>query len=537
MLFRSLLSTTESVGTVSYQHDVRGNMVFLPHLYNDFATPSPTPNVTVDFRDQMVRAQLNADDYAIYHYDANGQRVRKVVKKGGTVEERIYVDGYEVWRKSTSGTPVEERQTVHVQDGETRIAMLEMKTVSGGSAVPTPTAVVRMQMGNHLGTALLELTEEGEIISYEEYHPYGSTAWWSGDAGIDVSRKRYRYTGMERDEETGLQCHGVRYYAVWLGRWTSADPIGLGDGVNRYGYCHGRPVGGRDPGGMGTISNTRLLDSRRSDSPAKPTETPPTNPTETPPAEPTETPPPAWMGVGNPEGTAGAAAAAKKLRMYISVPGAMEVLSALPIRDDPQKQTIIQQVLSTPDVLQAIADTGKARVLSTEEFTEAVQLGLIAPQSSAAADPQHGFIYINPHGSGSSWEFGHEVSHLQTGPDIGKTILKSVLYGVNTEIRAAYVDYSILQLGIMYISITGGTSANDALQTALGNESKADQYVMNHGSVKFAMEYLKSAWLQSNGFDPSQYSVSTNSEAFLAAVQRGQVTEADLSQIFRAQRN
>ena len=86
---------------------------------------------------------------------------------------------------------------------------------------------------------------------YEEYHPYGSTAWWSRDGDSEVSQKRYRYTGMERDEETGLQCHGVRYYAVWLGRWVSADPIGLGDGVNRFAYCHGGPVGGRDETGMG----------------------------------------------------------------------------------------------------------------------------------------------------------------------------------------------------------------------------------------------------------------------------------------------
>lgn len=84
---------------------------------------------------------------------------------------------------------------------------------------------------------------------YEEYHPYGSTAWWAGDFKV-VSQKRYRYTGMERDEETGLQCHGVRYYATWLGRWTSADPIGLGDGVDRFAYCHGNPVILRDPTGM-----------------------------------------------------------------------------------------------------------------------------------------------------------------------------------------------------------------------------------------------------------------------------------------------
>jgi len=48
---------------------------------------------------------------------------------------------------------------------------------------------------------------------------------------------------MERDEETGLALHGARYYAAWLGRWTAGDPIGLGDGVNRYAYCGGNPVG------------------------------------------------------------------------------------------------------------------------------------------------------------------------------------------------------------------------------------------------------------------------------------------------------
>lgn len=37
------MSTTEASGTVFYQHDARGSIVFLPHLYNDGATPDPTP--------------------------------------------------------------------------------------------------------------------------------------------------------------------------------------------------------------------------------------------------------------------------------------------------------------------------------------------------------------------------------------------------------------------------------------------------------------------------------------------------------------
>jgi RHS repeat-associated protein len=64
-----------------------------------------------------------------------------------------------------------------------------------------------------------------------------------------VSAKRYRYTGKERDEETGLYYHGARYYAPWLGRWTAADPAGMVDGPNLYEYVRGNPVRLNDPSG------------------------------------------------------------------------------------------------------------------------------------------------------------------------------------------------------------------------------------------------------------------------------------------------
>lgn len=78
---------------------LRVNLVFLAHLYNDGATPDPTANVPPDFRHQMARAELNAIGYALYSYDAGGQRVPKVVVKSATVEERRSVGGWEVWRK------------------------------------------------------------------------------------------------------------------------------------------------------------------------------------------------------------------------------------------------------------------------------------------------------------------------------------------------------------------------------------------------------------------------------------------------------
>jgi RHS repeat-associated protein len=84
--------------------------------------------------------------------------------------------------------------------------------------------VIRYQYGNHLGSSSLELDHEAQVISYEEYFPYGSTSYQAVRPNVEVARKRYRYTGMERDEESGLYYHGARYYAPWLGRWTSCDP-------------------------------------------------------------------------------------------------------------------------------------------------------------------------------------------------------------------------------------------------------------------------------------------------------------------------
>jgi RHS repeat-associated protein len=103
------------------------------------------------------------------------------------------------------------------------------------------------QLDNHLGTACVEVDESGAVISYEEYHPYGTSAYRA--EGGDVSRKRYRYNGKERDEETSLYYYGARYYAPWLGKCTAADPAGLVDGVGLYNYCRGSPVALRDPNG------------------------------------------------------------------------------------------------------------------------------------------------------------------------------------------------------------------------------------------------------------------------------------------------
>ena len=147
----------------------------------------------------------------------------------------------EILKKYPHNDVVRERVSLSLMDEGHRFVMIETRNdVDDG----TEKQLVRYQLHNHLGSAALELdgTAYARVISYEEYHPFGTTAYQAKNKNIKSAAKRYRYTGMERDEETGFEYHSARYYLPWLGRWLSADPIGIGDGVNVYAYLIRNPL-------------------------------------------------------------------------------------------------------------------------------------------------------------------------------------------------------------------------------------------------------------------------------------------------------
>jgi RHS repeat-associated protein len=220
----------------TYLHDAHGNMVRMPHLGNGL----PGANVHWNYKDQLREADLGGGGTAFYVYDASGRRVRKVWEKApGLTEERIYLGGFEIFRKYGGAiggnSPKLERETLHVMDNKQRTAIVETRTLDAAADDDAPRQLIRYQFGNHLGSASLELDEQAQIISYEEYAPYGSSTYQAVRSQTETA-KRYRYTGKERDEESGLYFHGARYFIPWLGRWTACDPAGMKDATNRYLY-------------------------------------------------------------------------------------------------------------------------------------------------------------------------------------------------------------------------------------------------------------------------------------------------------------
>jgi RHS repeat-associated protein len=98
-------------------------------------------------------------------------------------------------------------------------------TVDVDNPAELPQVRIRWQLDNHLGSSSTEFDNSAQVISYEEYHPFGSTSFHTVKGGADVNAERYRYTGKERDDETRLYYYGTMYYAAWLGRWTGCDPM------------------------------------------------------------------------------------------------------------------------------------------------------------------------------------------------------------------------------------------------------------------------------------------------------------------------
>jgi RHS repeat-associated protein len=235
---------------------VGGNVYNYPHhAQHGFITEMPhLQEMGWNFKEELAKTarQRRTDggtaETTYYQYDGSGQRIRKITENQaapGVVptkkEERIYVSGYELYKKHSGSDAGLERVSLSLIDEGHRFVIAETRNDFDNG---TEKHLVRYQLHNHIGSAALELdgTDDANVISYEEYHPFGTTAYQAKNNAIRSAAKRYRFTGMERDEETGLEYHSARYYLPWLGRWLSADPIGIGDGVNVYVYAKNNSI-------------------------------------------------------------------------------------------------------------------------------------------------------------------------------------------------------------------------------------------------------------------------------------------------------
>jgi RHS repeat-associated protein len=181
---------------------------------------------------------------ARYLYDSAGERVLKYVRVAATVKVTAYVDG--LFEHYILGAA--ENNTLQVTDDKGRIALVRVGSPLDGDAAP----FVQYQLRDHLAGAAITIggddaTQAG-FRNREEYYPYGETTFGS------YQKKRYRFAGKERDEESGLSYFGARYYAQHLCRWTSCDR-NTKSGINLFVYVANSPVTLLDPNGRFAVGS------------------------------------------------------------------------------------------------------------------------------------------------------------------------------------------------------------------------------------------------------------------------------------------
>ncbi len=180
---------------------------------------------------------------AVYAYDATGSRVRKVVRRqDGSVASVTYIgNGFEHVRRDDA-----QNTMLHAWDSLTRIMSRRIGPALAGDESPATQYVLEDQIHN----SSVVLDGGGAFIRREEFYPYGGTSFGG------FARKRYRFTGKERDEESGLGYHRARYYAPSLARWISPDPAGTVDGLNLYRYGQNNPLRFFDDSGNSSASSS-----------------------------------------------------------------------------------------------------------------------------------------------------------------------------------------------------------------------------------------------------------------------------------------
>jgi RHS repeat-associated protein len=128
-----------------------------------------------------------------------------------------------------------------------------------------PGNTVAYYFSDHLKTASVITNASGTITSESDYYPWGGELQF-----VNNDSNHYKFTGKERDAETGLDLMGARYYSSGLGRFTKPDPLMIQKQKlfdpqqwNMYQYARNNPLRYRDPSGLYVCADSAKCDSKQ----------------------------------------------------------------------------------------------------------------------------------------------------------------------------------------------------------------------------------------------------------------------------------
>lgn len=204
----------------------------------------------------IARPKIDAKPFAEY-----AERLYKIscfeTIEGIEVVEQLFLGEYERKRiffisKNAENTTTVAliRHTLRIRDEETTLAthhLFELDHDGREAAQPILEGAASFEQWeyhftDHLHSAVLDLDEQENVLSFEAYQAYGSIAFTITRDIKQLSLKDYHYSSEMYDQVSGLYYYGARYYAPQFGRWLAPDPAGIIDGLNLYRFVDNNPM-------------------------------------------------------------------------------------------------------------------------------------------------------------------------------------------------------------------------------------------------------------------------------------------------------
>jgi len=227
-------------------NDVAGNLVL--------NTPCPTPPFTPSYYYDAENRLVWTSGYR-YVYDGNGERVEKCQAASPTTACLTSgTTGTLYWRGTGSDTLAE--TDLGGNDEEEYIFFNAQRIARRDTTSTGTTIAIHYYFSDHLGTHGVVENATGTVCEQDmDYYPYGGV---ENDYCNSTSvPQNYKFTGKERDTESGLDYFGARHNGSTMGRFMTPDPIGImkqkfvdPQQWNMYAYVRNNPLRFIDPTGM-----------------------------------------------------------------------------------------------------------------------------------------------------------------------------------------------------------------------------------------------------------------------------------------------
>lgn len=220
-------SHNQIITPAGYSYDAPGN-----------TTADGTYTYTFDAENRITAASGTSGGPYCYTYDGNAVRVAKSNANGGSCTGSPTVDVL-YWRTTAGDTIAETDAT-----GSTSNSNYHEYVFFVGRRIARSdpsSGNVYYYFVDQLGSTRSVTQANGTVCFSADYYPYGEEVDYTNSCP-----QNYKFTGYERDSETGLDYAFARYYNSRMGRFMSADPLGGSIGApqshNAYTYVRNMPA-------------------------------------------------------------------------------------------------------------------------------------------------------------------------------------------------------------------------------------------------------------------------------------------------------